>query len=171
MWKLRKWSLCGVCGTVALTNSIFSTQQTKFTCFLQIEFVLESADEARCCVHQCLTVRPGAQRREKPRHWGRVPGSRGLRHWDGVHVCTRACMCACLCVRVCVCVCVCVSHQLCLTLCSILDCSLPGSSVRGILQARIPLTPGVSFHAFLQGIFPTQGSNPSLLHCRRILYC
>ena len=24
--------------------------------------------------------------------------------------------------------------------------------------------------AFLQGIFPTQGSNPSVLHCRRILY-
>ena len=25
-------------------------------------------------------------------------------------------------------------------------------------------------HALLQGIFPTQGSNPSLLHCRWILY-
>ena len=25
-------------------------------------------------------------------------------------------------------------------------------------------------HALLQGIFPTQGSNPGLLHCRRILY-
>ena len=25
-------------------------------------------------------------------------------------------------------------------------------------------------HAFLQGIFPTQGSNPGLLHCRWILY-
>ena len=25
--------------------------------------------------------------------------------------------------------------------------------------------------AFLQGIFPTQGSNPSFLHCRQILYC
>ena len=44
------------------------------------------------------------------------------------------------------------------TLC--VDCSLPGSSIKGILQARklqwvaIPL---------LQGIFPTQGLNPSLL--------
>ena len=26
-------------------------------------------------------------------------------------------------------------------------------------------------HFFLQGIFPNQGSNPRLLHCRRILYC
>ena len=36
------------------------------------------------------------------------------------------------------------------------DCSPPGSSVRGILQAEIlegAVTP------FLQGIFPTQGSN------------
>ena len=30
--------------------------------------------------------------------------------------------------------------------------------------------PGVGSLSLLQGIFPTQGSNPSLLHCRRILY-
>ena len=29
---------------------------------------------------------------------------------------------------------------------------------------------GVGCHVFLQGIFPSQGSNSSLLHCRRILY-
>ena len=29
---------------------------------------------------------------------------------------------------------------------------------------------GLGCHALLQGIFPTQGSNPSLPHCRRILY-
>ena len=43
-------------------------------------------------------------------------------------------------VCVCVCVCVCVSSsvaQSCLTLCDPMDCSLPGSSVRGILQVRI----------------------------------
>ena len=28
----------------------------------------------------------------------------------------------------------------------------------------------VDCHALLQGIFPTQGSNPALPHCRRILY-
>ena len=29
---------------------------------------------------------------------------------------------------------------------------------------------GVGCHAFLQGIFPTQGLNPGPLHCRQILY-
>ena len=30
---------------------------------------------------------------------------------------------------------------------------------------------GVGCHSLLQGTFLTQGSNPDLLHCRRILYC
>ena len=30
---------------------------------------------------------------------------------------------------------------------------------------------GVASHSFLQGIFPTQGSNPGFLHCRQIPYC
>ena len=39
---------------------------------------------------------------------------------------------------VCVCVCMCVkSFQLCLPLCNHMDCSPPGSSAHGILQARI----------------------------------
>ena len=29
---------------------------------------------------------------------------------------------------------------------------------------------GVDSHSLLQGFFPTQGSNPGLLHCRQILY-
>ena len=29
---------------------------------------------------------------------------------------------------------------------------------------------GVGSLSLLQGIFPTQGSNPGLLHCRQILY-
>ena len=28
----------------------------------------------------------------------------------------------------------------------------------------------VGCHALLQGIFPSQGSNPGLLHCRQVLY-
>jgi len=40
-------------------------------------------------------------------------------------------------------------------------------TVRGILQARILEWVGVPF---LQGIFPTQGLNPGLPHCRQILY-
>ena len=38
---------------------------------------------------------------------------------------------------VCVYVCVCVTTQSCPSLCDPRDCSLPGSSVHGILQARI----------------------------------
>ena len=30
---------------------------------------------------------------------------------------------------------------------------------------------GVGYHLLLQGIFPIQGSNPGLLHCRQTLYC
>ena len=37
----------------------------------------------------------------------------------------------------CVCVCVCFMAQSCLTLCDPMDCSPPGFSVHGILQARI----------------------------------
>ena len=43
----------------------------------------------------------------------------------------------CACVCVCVCVCVCLRAHSCLTLCDPMDCSLPGSPVHGILQARI----------------------------------
>ena len=57
--------------------------------------------------------------------------------------------------------------QSCLTLCDPMDYSPPGSSVHGIFQARIT---GVGSQSLLQGIFPTQGLNPGLLHCRQILY-
>ena len=49
-----------------------------------------------------------------------------------------------------------------------LDCSPPGSSVPGIFQARI--LEWVAMPSS-RGISPTQGSNPSLLHCRWILHC
>ena len=60
------------------------------------------------------------------------------------------------------------SHSLNLTLCDPMDCSSPGFSVHGDSQGK---NTGVGCHALLQGIFPTQGSNLSLLHCRQILYC
>jgi len=41
-----------------------------------------------------------------------------------------------VCVCVCVCVCLCSVAQLCPTLCKPMDCSLPGSSIHGILPAR-----------------------------------
>ena len=57
--------------------------------------------------------------------------------------------------------------QSCLTLCNPMDSSSspPASSVHGILQAGI-----LGWVPILQGIFPTQASNPGLLHCRQILY-
>ena len=58
--------------------------------------------------------------------------------------------------------------QLCLTLHNPMDYSLPGSSVHGIIQARILDWVAVPFS---RAIFPTQRLNPSLLNCRWILYC
>ena len=48
-----------------------------------------------------------------------------------------------------------------------MDCSPPGSSVHGILQARILQWVTISSS---RGIFPTQGLSPGLLHCRPMLY-
>ena len=45
--------------------------------------------------------------------------------------------------------------------------SLPGSSVHGDSPGK---NTGVGCHALLQGIFPIQGSNLGLSHCRQILY-
>ena len=50
--------------------------------------------------------------------------------------------------------------QSCLTLCDPMD-----SSVHGIFQAIV-----LECHFLLQGIFPTQGSNPGLLRYRQALY-
>ena len=48
-----------------------------------------------------------------------------------------------------------------------MDCSLPGSSVAGDSPGK---NTELSCHFLHQRIFPTQGSNPCLLHCRLILY-
>ena len=42
-----------------------------------------------------------------------------------------------------------------------------GSSVHGISPGK---NTGVGCHFLLQGIFPTQGSNPDLLDCRQTLH-
>ena len=57
--------------------------------------------------------------------------------------------------------------QSCPTPCSAMDCSLPGSSVHGILQARILEWVTILFS---RAIFPTQESNLGLLYCRQIQY-
>ena len=52
------------------------------------------------------------------------------------------------------------------TLCNPTDCSPPGFPVPRIFLGK---NTGVGCHSLLQGIFPTQGSNPGLLRCRWIL--
>ena len=54
----------------------------------------------------------------------------------------------------------CLVSQLCPILCNPMDYSPPGSSVHGDSPGKFT---GVGCHALLQGIFPTQGSNPHLL--------
>ena len=61
---------------------------------------------------------------------------------------------------------VCLVTRSCPTLCDPMDLSLPGSSVHGDSPGK---NTGVGCPAFVQGIFPTQGLNPGLPHCRWIL--
>ena len=91
-----------------------------------------------------------------------------------------------MCVCVCVCVCLgaifcrrwyfcregnlavlCLVIQSCPALCDPMDCSPPGFSVHGDSPGK---NTEVGYRALLQGIFPTQGFNPCLPHCRQILY-
>ena len=58
--------------------------------------------------------------------------------------------------------------QSCPTLCDPIDCK----PLRLVCLWDSPgKNTGVGCHFLLQGIFPSQGSNPGLLHCRQILYC
>ena len=66
------------------------------------------------------------------------------------------------------CVCVLVT-QSCPTLCDPMDYSHPGSSVHGILQARILEWVVISF--LRESDLPNQGLNLDLSNCRQILYC
>ena len=65
-------------------------------------------------------------------------------------------------------ICMCLVAPSCLTVCDPMDYSLPGSSVHGDSPVK---NTGVGCHVLLQGIFPTQGSNPGFPQCRQILYC
>ena len=73
-------------------------------------------------------------------------------------------------------VCLCLFAQLCPALCDPTDCSPPGSSVYGDSLGKNAgvgekkRNTGVASHALFQGVFPTQGLNPGLPHCRQILY-
>ena len=65
------------------------------------------------------------------------------------------------------CAVLCLIAQSCRTLFNSRDCSPPGSSICRDSPGR---NTGGGCHVLLQGIFPTQGLNPGLLHCKRILY-
>ena len=103
-----------------------------------------------------------------------VFGSFGYRPWSEIarpygnpmfKLVARVLVCVCACVCVCVCVCV--------RLSVVSDSLRP----RGLQPTRL-LCPwncpgrnaGGGCRSLLQGIFPTQGLNPGLPHCRRILY-
>ena len=95
--------------------------------------------------------------------WKKQP----LQWWQRVHVAwnpltiadltavpTEGANCQCCCSLV---------TKLCLNLCNLTDCSLAGSSVHGILQARTLEWVAISFSKNW-----TQGLNPDPLHCRWI---
>ena len=63
------------------------------------------------------------------------------------------------------CVLLCLVTQSCPILCDPMDCSPPGPSAHGDSPGK---DTGVGCRALLQGIFPTQGLNPGLLHSRWI---
>ena len=56
--------------------------------------------------------------------------------------------------------------QSCLTLCDPMDVARQAPLSMGFPRQET----GVCNHFLLQGIFPTQESNPGFLHCRKILY-
>ena len=61
----------------------------------------------------------------------------------------------------------CLVTQSCPALWDPMNCSWPASSVRGDSPGKITR---VDCHALLQGIFPTQGSNSGLPHCKWVVY-
>ena len=73
----------------------------------------------------------------------------------------------CFCLGLNFCNSLCLVTKLYLTLCDPMDCSLPGSSIHGIFPGK---NTGEGCHFLLHGIFPSQGLNLGLLHCRWVLY-
>ena len=60
----------------------------------------------------------------------------------------------------------CLVAQSCLTLCDPVDCSPPGSSVHGVIPAKIPERVAICFSR----VSPQPGVNPGLLHWQERLY-
>ena len=97
---------------------------------LKLLFILAAASQNISVPHNTEAPQLGEPWRE----------CRNIRNWRNLR--TRVCVCA----------------QLCSTVCDPRDCSLPGSSVLGILQARIMEWVAIPFS---RGILLTQGLNLS----------
>ena len=67
----------------------------------------------------------------------------------------------------CICAVLCLLAQSCPTLATPWTVAHQASLSMGIFQEKYT---GEGCHALFQGTFPTQGSNPGLLHCRHTLY-
>ena len=127
-WRIITWSACVVPGLMSSWGH-FSDNKSLYwergSCRSQLPF-------------------PGPRNDPRPRllnHWANSLLPLGIplgSFWENNRLRNLSLMSLKRVVCVCVCVCVCVLvAQLCPILCDPMDCSPPGSSVRGILQARI----------------------------------
>ena len=92
------------------------------------------------------------------------PGHNGCSVWCSTYSmlsCQKQCHQSCL-IRLCLWV----VKESCPTTYNPMNCSSPGSSVHMDSPGQ---NTGVGCHALLQGIFPTQGLNPHLTHCKPIV--
>ena len=77
--------------------------------------------------------------------------------------------CVCVCVSVCVCIYTHIYTYIYVCVCSVISNSLQPHGLYSPWNSP-GQNNGVGGHSLLQGIFPTQGSNPGLPHFRQILY-
>ena len=109
---------------------------------LQISKMKQRVRKSKKRFKQCF-IKQEHDRQERDNLWGggvgvrRRPGDRIMEDHTGRRsICARYCCVAAFLPTVVYCGC-CLIAQQCLTLCSPVDCSPPGSSVRGIFQARM----------------------------------
>ena len=159
--KITSWKVMDDSSNYVTYNNILCRRFRKHPCFWETEFSIIFFDAER------IRTRVGHRKRKKEREGGNKEGrkKRGREGWkeggrkgrrEGGRKKLDVCVCVCVCVYgVCVCVCSVVSDTL---------------RPQGLQLARL-LCPwnfpgkntGVGCYFLLQGIFPTQGSNPHLL--------
>ena len=129
--KMTEWSVCfqgkpfniTVIQDYAPTANVKEAEVESF--YESLQDVLELTTKKRCtCHHRELEYKS----RKSRDTWSNRQVWPWTTKWSSV------CVCVCLCVSVCLCVCELLSH---VWLYDPMDCGLPGSSVQGILQARV----------------------------------